>query len=431
MSLVKKPEMTEKKVTANRRNQHLCNVPMTEERRERIGAALLRFGFEAQAEEIALRALGEDPAYFQELLDVLWEEWNPAGGLQEGVVISLGRALWLMNRAARMQEGYAVRQAQDINIGRQDRLHVQMMRLKMTAKNLQALARSVATEHYVTPPDDLEKMKTLHQSGALKEMGEFALDLFYQLQPPGTGEDGIDPQEQSRRALMRIKEIFGLSGDTPPPPQRAPNPGQLQDCQQGAGASGQGVAPASSRPQGNQQNACADVAPDFSPVPADLKVGATKAPADPSQHPELALNRVKGQALKVSAPQPEKNVVKYPKITPAEWEARERARHLLENILRRQVEICEAQRKAILKESLTGPSPYERAAEIAPTHPNARVMRRMQDANFREIRRLTSLLLKIKRYERQMAAIEKTAACQDISENKEVSSEEQKSCENL
>jgi len=91
-------------------------------------------------------------------------------------------------------------------------------------------------------------------------------------------------------------------------------------------------------------------------------------------------------------------------FTPAEWEARERARHLLENILRRQVEICEEQRKAILKESVKGPSPYERAAEIAPTHPNARLMRRMQDSNFREIRRVTNLLLKLKRHQAKMEA---------------------------
>ena len=75
------------------------------------------------------------------------------------------------------------------------------------------------------------------------------------------------------------------------------------------------------------------------------------------------------------------------------------------HILTRQLEICEAQRKVILKESLAGPSPYERAAEIAPTHPNARLMRRMQDANFREARRVTNLLLKIKRQERRMEAL--------------------------
>jgi hypothetical protein len=248
------------------------------------------------------------------------------------------------------------------------------MRLKMTAKNLRALAASVATEYYLTPKDDLEKMKTLHQSGAVKEMGEFALDLFYQLQAPGTGADGVDPNEQSRRALMKLKEIFGLDGDTPPEPRGAFNPHQ---------------------PQGSQQNAPAGVAPGFSPAPAVRKVATQPAP----------------------------NVVKYPNITPEEWEARERARQLLENLLRRLAENCEKQRKAILQESLAGPSPYERAAEIAPTHPDARAMQRMQDSNFREVRRLTSLLLKLKRYERQMAALEKTAPFQDSTEKKGVSDE--------
>src|SRR5208283_2246609 len=105
----KKHEMTEKKLAANRRNQQLCNPPVTDERRERIRAALRRFGYNVQAEEIAMRGLGEDPADFQELLEALWEEWNPLGSLQEGVVIRLARVMWLANRADRAQEGAALR----------------------------------------------------------------------------------------------------------------------------------------------------------------------------------------------------------------------------------------------------------------------------------------------------------------------------------
>jgi hypothetical protein len=45
----------------------------------------------------------------------------------------------------------------------------------------------------------------------------------------------------------------------------------------------------------------------------------------------------------------------------------------------------------------------------------------MQDANMREVRRLTNLLLRIKRYERQMLALEKTAALHDVLETKGVS----------
>ena len=95
MSLIRKHEVTEKQLAANRENQKLCNAPVTDERRERIRAALRRFGYNVQAEEIAMRGLGEDPADFQELLEALWEEWNPVGSVQEGVVIRpAGRYDW-------------------------------------------------------------------------------------------------------------------------------------------------------------------------------------------------------------------------------------------------------------------------------------------------------------------------------------------------
>ena len=61
MSLVKSPRMTEKKGAANRRNQALCHATQRGERGERVRAALLRSGFDMQAEETAMRALGEEP----------------------------------------------------------------------------------------------------------------------------------------------------------------------------------------------------------------------------------------------------------------------------------------------------------------------------------------------------------------------------------
>jgi hypothetical protein len=370
MSLVKKHTMTEKRLASNRRNQRHCNLPLTDEGKERIRAALRRFGYDAQAEEAAMRALGEDPAGFQELLEVLWEEWNPSGGMQEGVVISLARAMWLMNRAARMQEGCAVRQATEVNAGRADRLHAQMMRLTMTEERLRRLAQSVACEHYVTPKEDLEKMKSLHQEEVLKDMGEIALALFYELQPPGANADGIDVQEKSRRALAKFKEIFGLSSDVPPKPRPVFDFNGNPISQQNVGAS-----------ENNK-------APDATPAP--------KVPVARQANP-------------------------HPSISEEEWKGRERPRQLLENILTRQMEACAAQRKALLKETVKGPSPYERATEIAPTHPNARLMRRMQDSNLKEIRRLTNLLLKIKRYERQREVSEETDPLQDVSETKGVS----------
>ncbi len=63
----------------------------------------------------------------------------------------------------------------------------------------------------------------------------------------------------------------------------------------------------------------------------------------------------------------------------------------------------------------------KRAAETAPTHPNARLMRRMQEFNFREVRRITNLLLKIKRRERKMEPGEASGddlLTHDVIENK-------------
>jgi hypothetical protein len=415
MSLIKKHVMTEKKIAANRRNQEHSHAPVADELGARIRAALLHFGYNLQAEELAMRALGEDPGQFQELLERLWEEYKPVGISQEGLVIRLARALWLMNRADRMQEGYAVRQATAVSSGREDHAHAQMMRLKHTEDRLRRLAQSVAQDDYVTTPHDLEMMRTLHQEGVAKEMGEIALALFLELQGPPRQEGSVNSMEEARLMVAQAKEIFGIGMNAPfaPPVSGAPAGGQPAESPQGDGATVASLAPEFSPAPGN-------VAPTFGACPelaegsayAELKFSATPSPAN--------LPAKSGQ-VPVGVTQVEKNRQRYSGITPAEWEARERPRQLLENILRRQVETCEAQRKAAREEARRGPSPYERAAEIAPTHPNARLMRGMQDSNFQEVQRVTNLLLRMKRCDRQKEALEKPPACQDVPESKEVS----------
>jgi hypothetical protein len=390
MSLRKKTTMTQEKIAANQANGRRSHGPATPQGRERIRAANTRHGFYSQAEAVALACLGEDAAELERLRQNLHDDWQPPSGLEEELVEHLVQVVWRWKRAGRMQEGFALRQAKDVNLTREDRLHAHMMRLKMTEESLRLLAQSVAREYYVTTSADLEKMKSLHQEGVMKEMGEIALALFYRLEEPGEKDkDGrrIDPQEAGRRVLVRIKEIFGLSSDFAPKANVAPGSSQPPGSQQGAGAT-----------PGSQQDAQAGVAPDFSP-----------APADPS--------RCSGQALKVGAAQPAAAEGPPSRFTPAEWEARERARQLLENLLTRQVEIYEAQRKAILKESLAGPSPFERAAEIALAHPNAALMQRMEESSFRQIWRITNLLLKIKRQGREAESWENPARGQNVHEN--------------
>ncbi len=364
MSLVKRPKMTEKKVAANERNRKLSHGPVTEEGRARIRAAHLRHGFYAQAEEVVLRDLGEDPAQFQELLEGLWKTYQPADAAQEGLVIHLTRETWQMNRADRMQEGCVARLAQEANSRRQDRLHAQAMRLKITEERFKRLVQRVARENFVTTPEDLEKVKNLHQEGVLKEMGEMVVDLFYELRPPGAGQDAVDPDEKNRKVLIRIKEIFGLNSDTPP---------------------GVKIAQASS------------------PAPGSPLIVGAALPGPPD--PSTVRCESDHRAPEIKDAGAAQSVKKEPRALSPEQAAREMARQLLENILTRQVESCKAQRQAVLKESVNGPSPYERAAEIAPTHPNALLMRRMQDSHFREVRRVTNLLLKLKRHQNKMEAL--------------------------
>ena len=150
-------------------------------------------------------------------------------------------------------------------------------------------------------------MKKLHQEGVAAEMGEIALNLFYQLQKPGTDEDGEDPDKKNLRVFNSIRSIFGL-GEIDRPVAVLTPAGETLVV----------------RPEGYQE-----ASPD----------GEEDEDSDKDD--------------------------RYPSITAEDWKARERARKLLRNILTRQVEVCETQRKVLLRESLAGPSPYELAAEVA------------------------------------------------------------------
>ena len=338
MSLIKKPVMTNSKLAANRRNATLSQGPATREGRSRNAAAHLRHGFYAKGFDVTLRNLGEDPGDYVELLEGLCMEFNPCGALQERLVVRLARVLWMMDRSERQQEGHALHRAKLAGCGRENRLHAQMLRLKMTAETLRSLARSVGRWHYVTSRDDLATVKMMHEQGQLHDMGNIALALFIQLQEPGTDEDGTTEFEKARRVVEDVKMIFGI-GQTPYLPSHVSAPG----CSLAA------------------------------PSPAEAEPPAEMEDEQDSEGDD-----------------------RYPGITEEDWKARERARKLLRNLLSRQAEECEEQRRVLLRETLNGPSAFDLAAETAPSHAEAWMARRTQDANMREVRRLTTLLLKIK-----------------------------------
>ncbi len=368
MSLIKRPYMTEKKLAANRSNGGRSLGPATKEGMEICATARLRHGLYAQAQETALAGLGEDPADFEALLAGLREEFTPSGAFQERLLNRLARVLWLVERADRSLEGEALRRARIAEMGRDNRLHAKMMRLKMTAQTLRSLARSVGYWHYVTTSEDLEVMKKLHHDGVAGDMGEIAMDLFYQLQEPSTDKDGVSKEEKYRKKVVNsFRSIFGLEPHTVAREQCSASSGEQMVI----------------RPEG--------------------------------------YSRSRGGPAASEEEEDSEKDDRYPDITAEDWKVREQARKLLRNILTRQVERCETQRKALLHESLAGPSPYELAAEISPVHAEAVLMRRLQDANMREARRLTNMLLKLQSRGRKAKLPELSDAegGHDVSENKE------------
>jgi len=107
MSLVHKPEMTEENLAAHRANGSQSQGAVTPEGKARVATVNLRHGFYSQTPNGALTALGEDPQEYAQLMNSL--EHNLAEGLESELVQRIGRALWRMKRAERMQDGLALK----------------------------------------------------------------------------------------------------------------------------------------------------------------------------------------------------------------------------------------------------------------------------------------------------------------------------------
>ena len=110
MSLVHKPEMTEENLAAHRANGSQSQGAVTPEGKARVAAVNLRHGFYSQTPNGALTALGEDPQEYAELMNSL--ENDLAEGLESELVQRIGRALWRMKRAERMQDNLALKRIQ-------------------------------------------------------------------------------------------------------------------------------------------------------------------------------------------------------------------------------------------------------------------------------------------------------------------------------
>jgi hypothetical protein len=117
---------------------------------------------------------------------------------------------------------------------------------------------------------------------------------------------------------------------------------------------------------------------------------------------QLIRPRPEGEAPEAGEPEPSSE------ITAQEGLEREATRLKLYALLTQQWSVWEKQ----LRDTVFGlgvkPTAYERAAELAPSHPRTMLMMRMEDASFRQIWRTTNLLLKIKRQAQEQENCENT-----------------------
>jgi len=179
MSLIRKQKMTEKNLAAKRSNGRKSRGAVTPAGKARAAVANLRHGFHSQAQDPAMTALGEDPADYQRLLKSLVDDLQPRAGLQGELVLRMGRVLWRMQRAERMQDGLAMKRVQsglrieDLVAG------PRMLRIKTIYEGLCALGRmlnrpdstplpgeieGLVSAFGDTPPDDVQKLFPLLRS---------------------------------------------------------------------------------------------------------------------------------------------------------------------------------------------------------------------------------------------------------------------------
>ena len=152
MSLVKKPVMTEKNLSAHRRNAQQSRGTITPEGKERGRAANLRHGAYSQMRDEALVALGEDPAQLTALVAGAHEQWRPANPFQGWIVDRLARLQWRIQRAERMQESLAVQRIERVLEPQRKVAQEIRRRHALQAQFLDLLQYDVARPDFYAPP---------------------------------------------------------------------------------------------------------------------------------------------------------------------------------------------------------------------------------------------------------------------------------------
>ncbi len=170
MSLVHKPEMTEKNLAAHRANGAHSRGAVTPEGKARVAAANLRHGFYARVQNGALPALGEDPREYADHMNSL--ENNLLESLEGELVQRIGDTLWRMKRAARMQNGLA---AKRVRSGvEKERLIATPMLLHFNAiyEGLCAIGRMLNRDDPTPAPGEIQGLENAFGTSPPEDVGK-------------------------------------------------------------------------------------------------------------------------------------------------------------------------------------------------------------------------------------------------------------------
>ena len=203
MALERKRRLTAKERAARRSNGRKSRGPATAAGKARAAAANVQHGYYSKAAEVALTALGEDPAEFKRRLDSLVETFAPGNALEMGLVYRNARALWRMDRYDRIAESIVVKHLEQSQIGPKYVEALAWLALNDKLQRLQALLVAIGKEVEPVVSQDTLALFAEAQHDLPPDKAKEFLRLLVRLRKPGTAVE-LEPE---LKALIEGEEI--------------------------------------------------------------------------------------------------------------------------------------------------------------------------------------------------------------------------------
>jgi hypothetical protein len=208
MSLIHKQEMTEENLAAHRANGAHSHGAVTPEGKANSAAANLRHGLYAKARNGALTALGEDPEEYAGLMNCL--ENNLVEGLESELKERIGDTFWRMKRAARTQDGLALKRIKAAREAQKMTTMPIRLRAHENLERYEHLATALRRRGNGPTPAETQTFVKCFGDDPTEEMQEFFL-LLKSLTKLEAGPERKAALRQARAQLADLHENYRLA----------------------------------------------------------------------------------------------------------------------------------------------------------------------------------------------------------------------------